>query len=74
MLEIRTLKSDAMTEGEITALNTIAARGFGRTSTEDMLDDTRAHLLAASTAQIAYSHERPVAFALYKERLWRPGY
>lgn len=59
-----------VTATEAHAINHLAARGFEQ-SESDMLEDTTRHILSAGEMQLLYDDEQMIAFALYKEHLWR---
>lgn len=61
-----------VTERDATGINRLAAQGFEQ-SEHAMFDDTLRHILSAQEMQLLYDNERMVAFALYKEHLWRQG-
>lgn len=67
-----TTTPDALTDNSVGAINRVVARAFEHTDNEAaMLEDTRAHLAAADTLQIAIDKDRPVALAMYRSCLWR---
>lgn len=71
-MKLITTTPDTLTEASVGAINRVVARAFEHTDNEAaMLEDTRAHLAAADTVQIAIDEDMPVALAMYRSCLWR---
>lgn len=74
-MNIITTTPSTLSDSEVGALNRIVARAFEHTDDESqMLDDTKNHLAAAETIQIATHKDVPVALAMYRSCLWRLSY
>lgn len=74
-MKLITTTPDKLSSHDVRAINTVVSRAFEQTNNEEMmLQDTQNHLNGVETAQIAIDEDRPVALAMYRSCLWRPGY
>lgn len=73
-MKLITTTPDTLSGSSVGAINKVVARAFEYADNEGaMLEDTRAHLAAADTVQIAIDENAPVALAMYRSCLWRPS-
>lgn len=74
-MKLITTTTDKLSSLDVMAINTVVARAFGHSNSEEqMVQDTKNHLNGAETVQITVDDDRPVALAMYRSCLWRPGY
>lgn len=61
----------SLSDRDISAINEVAAAGFGFDRPEGMLEDTIRHIRSADIVQKAVQGKELVGFALYARCLWR---
>ena len=64
----------SLNDRDVSAINEIAAAGFGFDEPEAMLADTVRHIQSADIVQKAVQGRELVGFALYTRCLWRKSY